>query len=70
MPLGRCFVKRFVVVFLNYYIFIRRLTGHAWQPMGRAFQAVFGLCDLSIMLRAKEHSTLVGALVERFDLEA
>lgn len=70
MPLGKCFVKRFVVVFLNYYIFIWRLHGHAWWPMGRAFQAICGLCGLSIVLEAQEHSTLVAASVESFDLKA
>ncbi len=50
MPLGKCFVKRFVVVFLNYYIFSRRLAGHARQPMGWAFQAFRGLRELSIVL--------------------
>ncbi|HBZ92755.1 MAG TPA: hypothetical protein DEO91_03380 [Pseudomonas sp.] len=60
MPLGKYFVKRFVVVFQNYYIFIRRLIGHARQPMARAFQAFFGLRGLSIVPRAQGHSTLVG----------
>lgn len=47
MPLGKCFVKRFVVVFLNYYIFSRRLASHAQQPMRRAFQAFRGVCTLA-----------------------
>lgn len=51
MPLGKCFVKRFVVVFLNYYIFSRRLVGHARQPMRRAFQAFRVVCTLAILQR-------------------
>jgi hypothetical protein len=50
MPLGKSFVKRFVVVFLNYYIFSRRPVGHALQPVWRAFQAFRGFRDLSIVL--------------------
>ncbi|MBA4245795.1 MAG: hypothetical protein C0452_17870 [Pseudomonas sp.] len=62
MPLEKCFVKRFVVVFSDYYIFRRRLAGHAWQPVRRAFQRFCGLRVLSIVLVRKMHSTLVGGV--------
>lgn len=70
MPLGKCFVKRFVVVFSNYYIFSRRLAGHARRPMGWAFQAFRGLRELSIVLVGIKASTLVGGSVEGFDFDA
>ena len=60
MPLVRCFVKRFVVLFSDYYIFSRRLVSHAPRRMGRAFQSFQGLRDLSMLPEAQGHWTLVG----------